>query len=266
MCKQRKRKTTQKSCRVGTKSLCLSKRLISRVTSANPAISGTLASLVRPQLRSPAFDRVLQGQNELARRAVLLSLYSAGRTKPSVPLRHHRRGTWPCLTSTAFPAFPAANDWIAPALLARREHYLDATRHRPDEMRLPRCRVATSSRREIPARPAPIAKRQHKPTPTQGVFLSRLRHSLQDEIAFSHGLMGSGRIRIGCQQRIDRLLREQAAGAAEIIKQIGIIGARFQRSPKICHCFGQLPGFELRNPQSSLLFNSLQVRNCFGRV
>src|SRR6266567_294390 len=170
MCKQRKRKTTQKSCRVGTKSLCLSKRLISRVTSANPAISGTLASLVRPQLRSPAFDRVLQGQNELARRAVLLSLYSAGRTKPSVPLRHHRRGTWPCLTSTAFPAFPAANDWIAPALLARREHYLDATRHRPDEMRLPRCRVATSSRREIPARPAPIAKRQHKPTPTQGGF------------------------------------------------------------------------------------------------
>ena len=78
--------------------------------------------------------------------------------------------------------------------------------------------------------------------------------------------MGARRIRIRRLQRVNRLLGKQAAGAAKIVKQIGIVGVLGQRGLQVFYRWLQLPSPDLRDPQCRLLLNLLQMRNRLGVV
>ncbi len=78
--------------------------------------------------------------------------------------------------------------------------------------------------------------------------------------------MGTRRVGVRSQQRVNGLLREQSAGATQVVKQIGIVGMLGQRCLQILDGLLQLPGADLRDPQRGLLVNFLQMGNRFGVV
>ena len=65
--------------------------------------------------------------------------------------------------------------------------------------------------------------------------------------------MRAGGVGISGQQSIDRLLRQQTAGPAEVIQEIRIIRMRGQCRLQICDRLGQLPGLDLRDSQRGLV-------------
>ena len=98
------------------------------------------------------------------------------------------------------------------------------------------------------------------------VFLLRLRHLPQYEVVFRQGLVRTSGVGIGSQQGIDRLFREQPAGAAKVVEQIGIVGPFGQCCLQICDSLGQLPGCDLCNSQRALFLDPLEVGNRLGCV
>ncbi len=78
--------------------------------------------------------------------------------------------------------------------------------------------------------------------------------------------MSASRVGISRQQRIDRLLGEQTAGAAQIVEQIRIVRAFLQRSLQIRNGFGELTRLNLRDAQRTLLMDPAEMRNRLGRV
>src|SRR5258708_39329881 len=95
------------------------------------------------------------------------------------------------------------------------------------------------------------------------VLLLGIGHLAQNKIIFRQRLIRARRVGIGREQRVDRLLREQAAGTTEVIEKMGSVGALLQRGLQIWNALHQLSRLELRDSQRGLLVNTIQMRNRF---
>src|SRR3989454_9168327 len=98
------------------------------------------------------------------------------------------------------------------------------------------------------------------------VLLFGLRHLPKHKIVFAHGLVRSGGIWVGAEERVDGALGKQPAGAAEIIEQVGIIGALNQGGAEVCNCLVILPRLDLSDSEGLEGVNALQVRNGLSGV
>ena len=85
----------------------------------------------------------------------------------------------------------------------------------------------------------------------------RLRHLPQDVIVFCHCLVRPRRVRIGRDQIVHRLLGEQSAGAAQVVKQVGIVWTSGQGRHEVGDGVRQLSGFHLCNAQSGYIVRLL---------
>ena len=85
-------------------------------------------------------------------------------------------------------------------------------------------------------------------------------------LKFGHRLVRAGGIRISGHESVDRLLREQSAGAAEIVEQVRIIGPLLQCRLQILDRFGELACLHLGNPEGALFVGTIQMWNCFSGI
>src|SRR5437868_1523908 len=97
-------------------------------------------------------------------------------------------------------------------------------------------------------------------------FLFRLWHLPHDIIVFVHGLLGSSRLRVVRESRIDGLFGEKTARASEIVKQIRIVSTVSKRRLQIDDGIRKLFSLQLRDSQRSFVIRLLQMRHCLRGV